>query len=76
MINVAVSPEGLKLLVNLPKGSAETELMNVVPVFYAYDYLERTDSWDILGPGTITPKVNLRRKMKEGKSVFPCALSR
>ncbi|XP_034969300.2 complement C5 isoform X1 [Zootoca vivipara] len=66
VINVAVSPEGLNLLVNLPKGSAETELMNVVPIFYAYDYLERTDSWDILGPETITPKVNLRKKLKEG----------
>ncbi|XP_061459913.1 complement C5 isoform X2 [Rhineura floridana] len=66
VIMAALSPEGLMFLVNLPKGSAETELMNVVPIFYAYDYLERTDSWDILGKETITPRVNLRRKLNQG----------
>nr|XP_020664785.1 complement C5 isoform X1 [Pogona vitticeps]XP_020664786.1 complement C5 isoform X2 [Pogona vitticeps] len=66
VINAAVDPEGLRLLANLPRGSAETELMNIVPLFYVYDYLERTDSWHILGQGSILPSVNMMRKMKEG----------
>uniref|UniRef100_A0A8D2JFL7 Complement C5 n=1 Tax=Varanus komodoensis TaxID=61221 RepID=A0A8D2JFL7_VARKO len=66
VIDAAVSPEGLKFLAYLPRGSAETELMNIVPVFYVFDFLERTDSWDILGAGSITPRLDLRRKMKEG----------
>ncbi|XP_042334268.1 complement C5 [Sceloporus undulatus] len=66
VINAVVDPEGLKFLANLPRGSAETELMNVVPVFYVYDYLQRTDSWDILGQGSITPQLNMKRRMKEG----------
>ncbi|XP_063000913.1 complement C5 [Elgaria multicarinata webbii] len=66
VIEAAVSPEGLTLLANLPRGSAETELMNIVPMFYVYDFLERTDSWDILGPGSITPRLTMRRRIKEG----------
>uniref|UniRef100_A0A8D2JHJ7 Complement C5 n=1 Tax=Varanus komodoensis TaxID=61221 RepID=A0A8D2JHJ7_VARKO len=70
VIDAAVSPEGLKFLAYLPRGSAETELMNIVPVFYVFDFLERTDSWDILGAGSITPRLDLRRKMKEGTLAF------
>ncbi|XP_077161504.1 complement C5 [Paroedura picta] len=66
VITTVLNPEGVKFLANLPKGSAETELMNVVPVFYVYDYLERTNSWGILGPQTITSRGNLWRRMKEG----------
>ncbi|KAH0615516.1 hypothetical protein JD844_004875 [Phrynosoma platyrhinos] len=69
VINAVVDPEGLKFLANLPKGSAETELMNVVPVFYVYDYLRRTDSWDILGQGSLTSELNMKRKMKEVKGM-------
>nr|XP_056716476.1 complement C5 [Euleptes europaea] len=66
VIAAALDPEGVKFLANLPKGSAETELMNVIPIFYVYYYLERTSSWDMLGPETITSRVNMRRRMKEG----------
>lgn len=66
VITTVLDPEGLKFLANLPKGSAETELMNVIPVFYVYHYLERTNSWDVLGPQVITSRMNIQRRMKEG----------
>uniref|UniRef100_A0A670YCG7 Complement C5 n=1 Tax=Pseudonaja textilis TaxID=8673 RepID=A0A670YCG7_PSETE len=62
-----VLPEALKLLANLPQGSAERELMNIIPVFYVYDYLERTDSWDIFGSDRTSAEITLLRKMKRGK---------
>ncbi|KAL8174805.1 UNVERIFIED_CONTAM: hypothetical protein K2H54_054091, partial [Gekko kuhli] len=66
VITTVLNPEGVNFLANLPKGSAETELMNVIPVFYVYHYLERTNSWDVLGPATITSRTNIWRRMKEG----------
>ncbi|XP_063172563.1 complement C5 [Candoia aspera] len=66
VINAAVKPDALKLLADLPRGSAETELMNIVPVFYVYDYLERTKSWDIFGEGSLKPQITMSRKMKQG----------
>ncbi|KAK9392405.1 complement C5 [Crotalus adamanteus] len=66
VIQAAVKPEALKLLTNLPQGSAETELMNIVPVFYVYDYLERSNSWDIFGSGRTSAEITMLRKMKRG----------
>lgn len=66
MIATVLDPEGIMFLANLPRGSAEMELMNVVPIFYVYHYLERTDSWNLLG-SEISTRVNMRRKLKEGK---------
>ncbi|XP_026568244.1 complement C5 [Pseudonaja textilis] len=66
VIQAAVKPEALKLLANLPQGSAERELMNIIPVFYVYDYLERTDSWDIFGSDRTSAEITLLRKMKRG----------
>ncbi|ETE63363.1 Complement C5, partial [Ophiophagus hannah] len=66
VIQAAVKPEALKLLADLPQGSAERELMNIIPVFYVYDYLERTDSWDIFGSDRTSTEINLLRKMKRG----------
>lgn len=70
VFTAALDPKGLSFLANLPRGSAETELMNVMPVFYVYDYLERAGSWDILAPETMTSRVNMRKRMKEGKTCF------
>lgn len=66
VINAALDPKGLHFLANLPRGSAETELMNIVPVFYVYDYLERSNSWDMLAPEIVTSRVNMMKRMKEG----------
>ncbi|XP_053137809.1 complement C5 isoform X2 [Hemicordylus capensis] len=66
VFTAALSPEGLKLLANLPRGSAETELMNVVPAIFVYHYLETTNSWDLFGLETLTTRIKLRRRMREG----------
>ncbi|KAM6316161.1 complement C5 [Podargus strigoides] len=65
-IATVLSPSGLGILTNLPKGSAEAELMSIVPVFYVFRYLEESNNWHLLGPETLTSRTHLRRKMKEG----------
>ncbi|XP_010185264.1 PREDICTED: complement C5, partial [Mesitornis unicolor] len=65
-IATVLSPDGLSILTNLPKGSAEAELMSIAPVFYVFRYLEESNNWHILGPQTLTSRTQMRRKMKEG----------
>ncbi|XP_051551430.1 complement C5-like isoform X1 [Myxocyprinus asiaticus] len=60
------SPEGLKQLTDLPRGSAEMELMALLPVYYVYHYLESTEGWDILGQEASTSHKELKRKMQAG----------
>ncbi|XP_019396510.1 PREDICTED: complement C5 isoform X1 [Crocodylus porosus] len=66
VISAVLKPEGVDFLTNLPKGSAEAELMSIVPVFYVYHYLEKTSNWDLLGTEILTAEVKMKRKMKEG----------
>uniref|UniRef100_A0A8C8RDB6 Complement C5 n=1 Tax=Pelusios castaneus TaxID=367368 RepID=A0A8C8RDB6_9SAUR len=66
VISAVLKSEGVHFLTNLPKGSAEAELMSIAPIFYVFHYLEKSDNWNLLGPDTITSRVNMRRKMKEG----------
>ncbi|XP_021269757.1 complement C5 isoform X1 [Numida meleagris] len=66
VIATILSPEGLSILTNMPKGSAEAELMSIAPVFYVFHYLEASDNWHLLGPETLTSRTQMRRKMKEG----------
>uniref|UniRef100_A0A8C3HDA6 Complement C5 n=1 Tax=Chrysemys picta bellii TaxID=8478 RepID=A0A8C3HDA6_CHRPI len=66
VISAVLKREGVQFLTNLPKGSAEAELMSIAPVFYVFHYLEKSDNWNLLGPETITSRVTMRRKMKEG----------
>ncbi|XP_029469228.1 complement C5 [Rhinatrema bivittatum] len=66
VISAVLSAEGINTLTSLPKLSAETELMRIAPAFYVFHYLEKLDSWHLLGPQTFTSRVNMRRKMKEG----------
>uniref|UniRef100_A0A8B9PEZ1 Complement C5 n=1 Tax=Apteryx owenii TaxID=8824 RepID=A0A8B9PEZ1_APTOW len=61
-----LSPNGLSFLANLPKGSAEAELMSIAPVFYVFHYLEQSNNWHLLGPKTLASRTEMRRKMKEG----------
>ncbi|NXK83722.1 CO5 protein, partial [Amazona guildingii] len=65
-IATVLSPSGLSVLANLPKGSAEAELMSIAPVFYVFRYLEESNNWHLLGPETLTSRTQMRRKMKEG----------
>ncbi|KFO82553.1 Complement C5, partial [Cuculus canorus] len=66
VIATVLSPGGLSSLTNLPKGSAEAELMSIAPVFYVFHYLEESNNWHLLGPETLTSRTQMRRKMKEG----------
>ncbi|XP_027723946.1 complement C5-like [Vombatus ursinus] len=66
VISAVLTPEGISTLSHLPKGSAEAELMSIIPVFYVYHYLESGDNWNILGASHIIEKENMKKKMKEG----------
>ncbi|NXN96738.1 CO5 protein, partial [Rhinopomastus cyanomelas] len=66
VIATVLSPDGIRILTHLPKGSAEAEFMTIVPVFYVFHYLEESNNWHLLGPETLTSRTQMRRKMKEG----------
>lgn len=68
-IATVLSSSGLSVLTNLPKGSAEAELMSIAPVFYVFHYLEESNNWHLLGPETLTSRTQMRRKMKEGRKI-------
>ncbi|XP_027741708.1 complement C5 [Empidonax traillii] len=66
VIATVLSASGLRMLTELPRGSAEAEFMSFAPVFYVFRYLEESDNWHLLGPETFTAKTQMMRKMKEG----------
>lgn len=68
LLSVVTDPKGITQLINLPKGSAEMELMAILPVFYVYDYLEQTEQWNKLA-GSVK-KSDLKRKLYEGRIYF------
>lgn len=67
VIDATLNPESLAILTNMPKGSGEVELMSIAPVFYVFHYLEKSESWHILGSETFTARTQMRRKMKAGR---------
>ncbi|XP_039090539.1 complement C5 [Hyaena hyaena] len=66
IMSTVLSQEGIDILTHLPKGSAEAELMSVVPVFYVFHYLEAGSNWNIFSTNSFTQKENLKKKLKEG----------
>ncbi|KAL2091988.1 hypothetical protein ACEWY4_011786 [Coilia grayii] len=66
MLAIMNSPKGIQQLVNLPRGSAEKELMGLLPLYYVYHYMEQGGHWASLGPEATNIKADLKRKMKEG----------
>ncbi|XP_043096088.1 complement C5 [Puntigrus tetrazona] len=66
LLSIINSPEGLKQLTNLPRGSAEVELMGLLPIYYVYHYLEKTEKWGILGKEAEASEKELMRKMQAG----------
>ncbi|XP_076999393.1 complement C5 [Tamandua tetradactyla] len=66
VISAVLSQEGVDILTHLPKGSAEAELMSIVPVFYVFHYLEAGNNWNIFYPNSLTKKQHLKKKLKEG----------
>ena len=69
VIATVLSPSGLSILTDLPKGGAEAEFMSIAPVFYVFRYLEESNNWRLLGPETLTSRTQMRRKMKEGRKI-------
>uniref|UniRef100_A0A8C9V417 Complement component 5 n=1 Tax=Scleropages formosus TaxID=113540 RepID=A0A8C9V417_SCLFO len=63
---IMTDPKGLYQLTNLPRGSAEVEIMGILPIYYVFHYLEETERWDLLGDDTTSHRVALKRKLKEG----------
>lgn len=53
-------------MTNLPRGNAEMELMGLLPIYYVYHYLEKTEKWDILGKESAASERELKRKMQAG----------
>ncbi|KAL2781996.1 complement C5 isoform 2, partial [Daubentonia madagascariensis] len=66
VLSAVLSQEGIDILSHLPKGSAEAELMSIVPIFYVYHYLEAGNHWNIFHPNSLAKKQNLKKKLKEG----------
>ncbi|KPP62364.1 complement C5-like [Scleropages formosus] len=62
---IMTDPKGLYQLTNLPRGSAEVEIMGILPIYYVFHYLEETERWDLLGDDTTSHRVALKRKLKE-----------
>ncbi|XP_073696897.1 complement C5 [Garra rufa] len=66
LLSIINNPEGLKQLTNLPRGSAEVELMGLLPIYYVYHYLEKAEKWNILGREAAASEKELKRKMQAG----------
>ncbi|KAI4892637.1 hypothetical protein NFI96_021635 [Prochilodus magdalenae] len=64
LLSIINDPKGIMQLINLPRGSAEVELLGLLPVFYVFDYIEQSEQWEQLG-ATVN-SIDLKRKMKEG----------
>ncbi|CAB1320241.1 unnamed protein product, partial [Coregonus sp. 'balchen'] len=60
------NPDGLRQLVKLPRGSAEGEIMRVLPIYFVYHYLETAGRWDIMGPEKHNSPLELKGKIREG----------
>ncbi|XP_072344663.1 complement C5 isoform X2 [Scyliorhinus torazame] len=65
-MSIALNPEGVHKLTNLPSGSAESVVMNVAPIYYIYKYLEKTNSWNVMGPNSFKIQLNMKKQMKDG----------
>uniref|UniRef100_A0A8C5RBB6 Complement C5 n=1 Tax=Leptobrachium leishanense TaxID=445787 RepID=A0A8C5RBB6_9ANUR len=65
VMNTVLTGKSVNYLINLPKGSAETEIMRVLPIFYVYRYLATTKEWQILESSAFLGQLEMERKMKE-----------
>ena len=67
---MALSPEGIRQLLNLPAGSAEAALDELLPLIQVYQYLETARHWDILGGNIQENSRDLRQKIREGEDTL------
>ncbi|XP_038191822.1 complement C5-like [Arvicola amphibius] len=65
-LSTVLSKEGIDILTHLPRGSAEAEIMSIVPVFYVFHYLEAGSHWNLFYPDSLARKQSLQKKIKEG----------
>ncbi|CAL1615452.1 unnamed protein product [Knipowitschia caucasica] len=65
-VSVVDNPEGLKKLLSLQDGSAESELGGVLPLLHVYQYLEVTGRWLILGPDVKKNSEQLKDRIRKG----------
>ncbi|XP_051893146.1 complement C5 [Pristis pectinata] len=65
-MSIALDPEGVHKLIDLPHGSAESEVMNVAPIYFIYNYLEKTNNWNVMGPSHMMIQLQMKKKMREG----------
>ncbi|XP_068617056.1 complement C5 [Brachionichthys hirsutus] len=65
-LSVTSNPEVLRQLVNLPGGSAESELSGLLPLVQVYHYLETMSRWDILGEDIEKTSANMKQTIREG----------
>ncbi|XP_030647127.1 complement C5 isoform X2 [Chanos chanos] len=66
VLSIITDPAGLQKLVNLPRGSAEVELMALLPIYYVFHFIDSTERWDTLGKEFGASSSELKRKMAEG----------
>ncbi|XP_048849359.1 complement C5 [Brienomyrus brachyistius] len=59
-------PNGLHQLTGLPRGSAEAEIMSILPIYYVFQFLEQTDRWELLGHDKAKSRMELEQKLREG----------
>ncbi|XP_041050089.1 complement C5 [Carcharodon carcharias] len=63
-MSIALNPEGVHKLTNLPRGSAESELMNIAPIYFIYNYLVKTNSWNAMGPNSLKIQLNMKKQIR------------
>ena len=68
LLSVLLDPEGLRKLVSWPGGSVDAGLDEVLPFIHVYRYLEDNARWSVLGGDTRKSSLNLKQRIKEGKS--------
>lgn len=74
LLSILTNPQGLKQLTQLPRGSAEVELMGLLPIYYVYHFLESTEQWGTLGKDLDASNKELKGKIKAGRMfVFHCS---
>ncbi|XP_062929523.1 complement C5 [Mobula hypostoma] len=65
-MSIALDPQGVHKLIDLPYGSAESEVFNVAPVYFIYNYLEKTNNWNVMGSNYRLTQLKMKKKMREG----------
>ncbi|XP_022623289.1 complement C5 [Seriola dumerili] len=66
IVSVVHDPDGLRELINLPTGSADRELEELLLFIHVYQYLETTSSWGVVGGDVLSNSARLSLKISQG----------